>query len=352
MQMTLLNQELAAEHGIYFEDCDTEPGTEWTSFLRKSQEKIQQEPWLALAFSVDYKEGYPGGWSTGSESVPAGPGAEVPEDPNLKVMRRLDQGALVKRLQEGASIDGYPVEVAGGAIEVPRDGGGYEEPIGEGGGTKVLIEVGDGDGLHVEKGGESSLPVGEGGESEMLIVERGGNIESDGEEGAVGEAGASVLGENSSTSLALVEGIKPTAHFNESVGEEEADRNEKQRFWMFDEQESVGNPEDETLPPSTSKAAALFKTRSGSQADQLFASELSRLLRSIPGWSEKSVGYRHGTSKLKLKYHREAIWSVDLNGEDVDAGEGDETIVASSVLELYGVSSPWHIHTAPKFSAL
>jgi hypothetical protein len=330
MQMTLLNQELAAKFGIYFEDCDTDPGTEWASFMQKSQEEIQQKPWLALAFSVDYKEGYPGGWSTGSESAPAGPGA-------------------ASRLQEGASKVSCPVEdleVAGGATEVPRGGDGYEEPIMEGGGMKVLIRVGDGNGVHVEEGSGSSLPFVEGGENEMPIVERGGNIEPIGEEGGVDEAGASVLAfrrgskTNSIFSLASIGGIEFTAGFGESVGEEEADR---------DEQESVGNPDDEALPPSSSEATVLVKTQSESQADQLFASELSRLLRSIVGWSEKAVDYLDGMSQLKLQYHREAIWSVVFNGEVVDAWEGDEAIVASFVLELYGISFPWHIHTAPRF---
>jgi hypothetical protein len=98
--MTLLEQSLAAKHDIYFEDGDTAPGAEWASFLQKVREKTEQVPGVARAFSVGRKEGYPGGWFTGLESVSGGWGNKVPEDPLLKVMRRLDQSALMRELQE------------------------------------------------------------------------------------------------------------------------------------------------------------------------------------------------------------------------------------------------------------
>jgi hypothetical protein len=98
--MTLLEQSLAAKHDIYFEDDDTEPGAEWASFLQKVREKTQQVPGVARAFSVGRKEGYPGGWSTDLESVSGGWGNKVPKDPLLTVMRRLDQSALMRELQE------------------------------------------------------------------------------------------------------------------------------------------------------------------------------------------------------------------------------------------------------------
>jgi hypothetical protein len=358
MQMTLLNQELAAKHGIYFEDCDTEPGTEWASFLRKSQDKIQQEPWLTLAFSIDYKEGYPGGWSTGSKSVPAGPGVEAPEDPLLKVMRRLDQGALVKRLREGASKDSCPVEdveVGGCATEVARGRVGSELPNVKGGGMEALIKVGGKDEVRIEEGGGGSQAVGERGENEMPVVERGGNIGPNEEEGVVGEAGASVLDvqtgseENSNTSWASVGGIKVTSDIVESVEEGEADRDERQHFWTRNEQESVGDLDDGALALGLTLApTALVKMQLQSQADQLFARELRRLVHSIPAWLETAVENLNGTSGLKLKYHREAIRSVVFIGELVDAWEGDEASVASCVLELYGVPSSWNVHSLPR----
>jgi hypothetical protein len=97
--MMLLNQKAAAELDLYFEDSDLEPGSEWATFLQKLQEKTQNPPGLTPAFSVGYRAGYPGGWATALESVSGGVEDEPAKDPLLKVMRRLDQGALVKRLQ-------------------------------------------------------------------------------------------------------------------------------------------------------------------------------------------------------------------------------------------------------------
>jgi hypothetical protein len=98
--MTLLNQKAAAELDLYFEDSDLEPGSEWATFLQKLREKTQDAPGLTPAFSVGYRADYPGGWATALESVSGSMEDEPAKDPLLRVMRRLDQGALVKRVQE------------------------------------------------------------------------------------------------------------------------------------------------------------------------------------------------------------------------------------------------------------
>lgn len=308
-QMTLLNQRLGREHDVYFDDCHVEPGAEWAAFFKKLHANAQQEPITAKSSSleVDYQEGLPGGWIGKVESVPDSAAQSATEDPLLKVIRRLDQGAEVRRLQRG-ECGLSKIQIVGGASDMKV----VSKATLHGEGFRVLTAGGLGVGslTNVDEKDEAALGVSfavdgtkltegteTGGQSGEIEEESKLDGRDDKEAGFPPPSATAAYLENEKRSVASM--VKPEA---------------VNRFLML---LPGGLPVAGILARQESEAARKDKDASRSQAG-----------KALP--------------LVDFHFARE-VRKVAVNGEDLPLWEGDEATLAAAVIEAYGARPMWRV---------